>query len=54
MDVKYSIGNIVNNIVMSMYDVRWVWDLLDWLLSKSYNVWSLRSMPETNDIVCQL
>ena len=25
-DVKYSIGNIVNNIVRTMNDVRWVFD----------------------------
>lgn len=27
-DVMYSIGNIVNNIVITMYGVRWVLDLL--------------------------
>ena len=28
-NVKYSIGNIVNNIVMTIYDVRQVLDLSD-------------------------
>lgn len=28
-DVKYSVGNIVNNIVISMYGVRRVLDLLE-------------------------
>ena len=27
-DMKFSIGNILNNIVISMYSVRWVLDLL--------------------------
>ena len=27
MDVKYSIGNIVNNIVITMYGARWVLEL---------------------------
>ena len=27
-DVNYSIGNIVNNIVITMYGIRWVLDLL--------------------------
>ena len=27
-DVKYSTGNTVNNIVITMYGVRWVLDLL--------------------------
>ena len=27
-DVNSSIGNIVNNIVITMYDIRWVLDLL--------------------------
>ena len=26
-DVKYSIGNTVNNILITMYGVRWVQDL---------------------------
>ena len=26
--LKYSIGNIVNNIVITIYGVRWVLDLL--------------------------
>ena len=26
-DVKYSTGNIVNDIVITMYNVRWVGDL---------------------------
>ena len=33
-DVKYSIGNIVNNIVITVYGVRWVLDLLGWSFSK--------------------
>ena len=27
-DVKYSVGNVVNNIVLIMYGVTWVLDLL--------------------------
>ena len=27
-DVKYSIGNVVNSIVIMMYDVRWLLNLL--------------------------
>ena len=27
-DVQYSVGNIVNNVVMTMYGARWVLDLL--------------------------
>ena len=26
--IKYSIGNIVNNILITMYGVRWLQDLL--------------------------
>lgn len=26
-DIKHSIGNTVNNVVMTMYGVRWVLDL---------------------------
>ena len=26
-DVKYNIGNIVHNIVITMYDTKWVLDL---------------------------
>ena len=36
-DVKYRIRNIVNNIVLSMYGVRWVVDLLGQSLSRLYN-----------------
>ena len=31
-DVKYSIGYIVNNILITMYGVRWVQDLPGWSL----------------------
>ena len=37
-DVKYSIGNTVNNTVMTLYGVRWVLDLLGWSLCKYINV----------------
>ena len=37
-DVKYSLENIVNNILIIMHGVKWVLDLLGWLLSKLYNV----------------
>ena len=36
--VKYSLGSIASNIVITMFGVRWVLDLLGWLLSKLYNV----------------
>ena len=37
-DVKYSMGNIVNNILITIYGVRRVQDLSRWPLSKLYNV----------------
>ena len=37
-DVKYSIGNIVNNILITMYGVRWIQDLLGGSLSKLHNI----------------
>ena len=33
-DVKYSIRNIVNNIAITMYDVRWLLDLSGYSLCK--------------------
>ena len=50
-DVKYSIGNTVNNILITMYGVMKVQDLLRWSLSKLCNVWSLGYIPETNVIL---
>ena len=35
-DVKYSVGNVVNNIVLIMYGVTWVLDLLGGSLCKLY------------------
>ena len=37
-DVKYSIRNIVNNILITVCDVRWVWHSSGWSLSKLPNV----------------
>ena len=36
-DVKYSIGNLVNNIIMTMYCARWIQELLGGALSKVYD-----------------
>ena len=33
-DVKCNIGNVVDNILLTMYDVRGVWDLSGWSLRK--------------------
>lgn len=33
-DIKYSIGNIVNNSLIAMYGVLWIRDLSGWSLSK--------------------
>ena len=35
--VKYNIGNRVNNILITMHDVRWVLDISGWPLSKVYD-----------------
>ena len=35
-DVKYSLGNIVNNIVITMYGARWVLDLFGGPFCKLY------------------
>ena len=35
-DIKYSLCNIANNIVITMYGVRWVLDLSGWSLHKLY------------------
>ena len=35
-DVKHSIGNIVNNIIITMHGLRWVLDLLGGTLHKLY------------------
>lgn len=37
-DIKYSIGNIVNNSLIAMYGVLWIRDLTGWSLSKLQNV----------------
>ena len=37
-DIKYSIENIGNNILITMYGVRWVRGLPGGSLNKSYNV----------------
>ena len=38
MNVKYSIGNIVNNIVITMHGVRWVLDLSGYHFVRSINI----------------
>ena len=50
-DVQYSIGNIVNNILITMYGVRWIWNLWGWSLSKLHNIQPLRCTPDTNIIL---
>ena len=36
-DVKYSIGNIINNVVITMYDAQWVLEISGGTLYKVYN-----------------
>ena len=36
-NVQYSVGNIVNNIVITMYGARWVHEILRGLLCKVYD-----------------
>ena len=47
--MTFGIGDIVNNIVIPVFGVRWVLDLLGWPLSKLYSVQSLRYTPKTNE-----
>ena len=52
-DIKYSIGNIVNSMLITMHGVRWVRDLQDdhSISYIMYNHWGIRLKRNT---VCQL
>ena len=52
-DIKYSIGNIVNSMLITMHGVRWVQDLQDdhSISYIMYNHWGIRLKRNT---VCQL
>ena len=46
-DIKYSIGNIVSNIAITMYGTRWVLEILGVTPSK-VNDYPLCCIPEAN------
>ena len=46
--IMYSIGNVVNNIVITMYGARWVLRLSGGSLHKLHNCLSLCCIPETS------
>ena len=37
MDVKYSIGNIINNITITIYGAKWVFEISERALCKVYD-----------------
>ena len=47
-DVKYSIGNIINNIVITMYGARWLLEISRGPLYKLYDCVTTLLTPETN------
>lgn len=47
-NVKCSVGNVVNNIVTTLYTARWVLDLCGADRFSYTNVYSLCYIPETN------
>ena len=50
-DVKYSIGNIVNSIVITMYGARQVLELSGRPLHKLYKCLTVCYIPETNIMI---
>ena len=55
-DVKYSIGNIVHNILIAVCDVRWALEILGRPLCKVYDCLPQCFIHETNtkNIECKL
>ena len=53
-DVKYSTGNIVNNIVITMCGARWVMKLLQGTLCKEYDCLANMLKLIQNNFECKL
>lgn len=49
-DVKYSIGNTVNDILITRRGAGWVLDLLGWSQMKLWDVWSLRCTRKKTEV----
>ena len=47
-NVKYSIKNIANNVVITMYGARWELEISERTLCKIYNCLTSMCIPETN------
>ena len=52
--VNYSIGNIISNIVVTMYGAKWVLEILGGTLCKVYDCLTIRLCTPINKVVVHI